>query len=36
VPIDQIIGRAWLRYWPLDQFGILKTPTYPELTTTSP
>ncbi len=28
VPINQIIGRAWLRYWPLDTFGILKTPTY--------
>ena len=36
VPIDQIIGRAWLRYWPLSEFGVLQTPTYPELTTTSP
>jgi signal peptidase I len=24
-----IIGRAWLRYWPLPLFGILGTPTYP-------
>jgi signal peptidase I len=31
VPIGQIIGRAWLRYWPLDTFGILPTPTYPDL-----
>ncbi len=31
VPVAQVIGRAWLRYWPLDVFGILKTPTYPEL-----
>ncbi len=31
VEVDQIIGRAWLRYWPLDSFGILPTPTYPEL-----
>ena len=23
VPVSQIIGRAWLRYWPLDVFGIL-------------
>ena len=29
VPIDRVIGRAWLRYWPLDTFGILQTPTYP-------
>jgi signal peptidase I len=36
VDIDQVIGRAWLRYWPLDTFGILQTPTYPELTTTEP
>ena len=36
VDVDQIIGRAWLRYWPLDTFGILQTPTYPELATTAP
>lgn len=29
VPISRVIGRAWLRYWPLDTFGILQTPTYP-------
>ena len=29
VPRDVIIGRAWLRYWPLDTFGVLETPTYP-------
>jgi len=28
---DSIIGRAWLRYWPLDVFGIVGTPSYPEL-----
>jgi signal peptidase I len=26
---DRIIGRAWLRYWPIDTFGVLATPTYP-------
>lgn len=26
---SSIIGRAWLRYWPLPLFGILTTPTYP-------
>jgi signal peptidase I len=31
-PIDRetVIGRAWLRYWPLSVFGILPTPVYPE------
>jgi signal peptidase I len=34
VESGQVIGRAWLRYWPLDVFGILSTPTYPELAPT--
>jgi signal peptidase I len=29
VEISQVIGRAWLRYWPLDAFGTLPVPTYP-------
>ena len=28
VPVNQVIGRAWLRYWPFDSFGVLATPTY--------
>jgi signal peptidase I len=36
VPIANVIGRAWLRYWPINVFGILPTPTHPELTTSSP
>jgi len=36
VEIDQIIGRAWLRYWPLDTFGILATPTYPDVAAAAP
>ncbi len=28
VDTDQVIGRAWLRYWPLDTFGILPAPAY--------
>ena len=36
VEVDQIIGRAWLRYWPLDTFGILPAPTYPDFATTAP
>jgi signal peptidase I len=30
VEISEIIGRAWLRYWPMNDFGILATPGYPE------
>ena len=36
VAIDQVIGRAWLRYWPLDTFGVLTTPSYPDLAQTAP
>ena len=30
-PIEQstVIGRAWLRYWPLSSLGILPTPEFP-------
>ncbi len=31
VPVANVIGRAWLRYWPLNTLGILPTPTYPEV-----
>jgi signal peptidase I len=27
-----VVGRAWLRYWPFDTFAILPTPSHPELT----
>ncbi len=36
VPVDNVVGRAWLRYWPLDTFGILPTPTYPALVPVTP
>jgi signal peptidase I len=36
VPVENVIGRAWLRYWPMDTFGILATPTYPELAPDAP
>ena len=26
-----IIGRAWLRYWPINDLGIISTPTYPDV-----
>jgi signal peptidase I len=28
---NDVVGRAWLRYWPLDTIGILQTPTYPNV-----
>jgi signal peptidase I len=28
VPLTSVIGRAWLRYWPLSAFGLISTPTY--------
>jgi signal peptidase I len=31
VPLANVIGRAWLRYWPLGAFGVIATPTYPDL-----
>ena len=36
VAIDQVIGRAWLRYWPIGDFQVLPTPTHPELQTPAP
>ena len=36
VPIERVIGRAWLRYWPLDTFGPLRSPTYADLTSPAP
>ena len=36
VAVDQVIGRAWLRYWPFDTFGVLDTPTFPGLPQTAP
>lgn len=31
VPVGNVIGRAVLRFWPLDTLGVLQTPTYPDL-----
>ena len=36
VDVSTVIGRAWLRYWPIDSFSILQTPTHPELATPGP
>jgi signal peptidase I len=29
IAVDTVIGRAWLRYWPISALGILPTPVYP-------
>jgi signal peptidase I len=31
IAISRVLGRATLRYWPIDRFGTLDRPTYPEL-----
>lgn len=30
VPLANVLGRAVIRYWPIDQLGILDTPRYPD------
>ena len=32
ISISDVIGRAFLRYWPIPMFGILPTPSYPAIT----
>jgi hypothetical protein len=29
--VGDVVGRAWLRYWPLNTIGVLPTPTYPNV-----
>ena len=36
VPVDSIVGRAWLRYWPFDTFGVLHAATYPPIPSGAP
>ena len=36
VKVSEVIGRAWLRYWPISTFQILPTPTHPELQSPTP
>ena len=31
IPSTQVIGRAWLRYWPVDTLSIIQVPRYPDL-----
>ena len=32
INISDVVGRAFLRYWPVSLFGILQTPAYPNIT----
>jgi len=36
VEVSAVIGRAWLRYWPINTLQIIPTPNHPELATPSP
>jgi signal peptidase I len=31
IGVETVVGRAFLRYWPISTFGILQTPTYPDV-----
>jgi hypothetical protein len=31
VDVDDVVGRAWLSFFPLDSIGLIQVPTYPEL-----
>jgi signal peptidase I len=31
IEVGDVVGRAFLRYWPIGTFGILQTPTYPDI-----
>lgn len=35
VGVDDVVGRAWLRFFPIDTLGIMQTPAYPELAATA-
>jgi signal peptidase I len=35
IEVANVIGRAWLRYWPFDTFGVLPHPDHPELEATA-
>lgn len=34
VPVDEIIGKAWLSYWPVDEVGTVPHYEYPEISDT--
>jgi signal peptidase I len=36
IPESNVIGRAFLRYWPIGTIGILQTPSYPGVPSAAP
>jgi signal peptidase I len=36
IMIKDVVGRAWLRYWPFDKLGFIEVPAHPELATPAP
>ena len=36
IRIDDVIGRAWIRYWPINQLEVLPTARHPELVGATP
>ena len=30
LPVERIVGKAWLTYWPQNQWGVITSPTYAE------
>jgi signal peptidase I len=32
IPVEDVLGRAFLRYWPIGSLALLDTPEYPQLT----
>ena len=30
LPLDRIVGKAWITYWPQTEWGVITTPTYAE------
>jgi signal peptidase I len=36
IMISDVVGRAWLRYWPFDRLGFIEVPAHPELATPAP
>jgi len=31
LPLDRIIGKAWVSYWPIERWGVIPTPSYAAL-----
>ncbi|MBI3745635.1 MAG: signal peptidase I [Chloroflexi bacterium] len=36
IDVSNVVGRAWLRYWPFDKLGFVEVPAHPELASPAP